>query len=70
MIRRLLRLPLLLLVAGLVVMGIHDFTYRSVGGTDFVLGGLISHAGTDILITTAILAGVGLLWEIPLRGLR
>jgi len=70
MIWRLLRLPLLLLAAGVVVTFVHDFTYRQAAGKDYVLDGLISHAGTDILICTFILTGVGIVWELIHRGER
>lgn len=56
---------LLLIVVGLIVTFIHDYAYRraDVTGTgDYELGGLVSHAGTDILIVTVVLAVVAVLW--------
>lgn len=60
-----LRSPLLaacLAAAGLFLTFVHDYTYRRAGGTDYELGGYISHAGTDMLIVTAALTLVALLW--------
>lgn len=57
------RLPLLLGITGSFITGVHDYAYRRVGGDDFELGGLISHAGTDMLTVTVALALVALLWE-------
>lgn len=58
-------LTVLLLVVGLLVTFVHDYAYRraDVTGTgDYEFGGLVSHAGTDILVTTAVLAVVAVLW--------
>ena len=53
---------LLLLATGIIATFIHDYAYRRGGGDDFELGGWISHAGTDMLIVTAALAVVALVW--------
>lgn len=55
-------LPLLLLVTGLFVTAVHDYAYRRVGGTDYELGGLVSHAGSDMLITTFALIITASMW--------
>lgn len=57
-------LPLALLVAGLVVTAVHDYAYRRVdnGTGDYELWGLISHAGSDMIIVTLVLATIALLW--------
>ena len=55
-------LPLLLLVAGFFVTAVHDYAYRRVGGTDYEFGGLVSHAGSDMLITTFALVITAILW--------
>lgn len=55
----------LLVVAGLMITFVHDYAYRrgDVTGTgDYELNGLVSHAGTDILIVTVILAVTAWLW--------
>ncbi len=55
----------LLMTTGLLVLLVHDFAYRRAdvtGAGDYEFGGLVSHAGTDILVTTAVLAVVALLW--------
>ncbi len=60
-----LKLFALLIVSGLTLLLVHDFAYRraDVTGTgDYEFGGLISHAGADILVTALILAAVGILW--------
>lgn len=58
-----LKLPLLLGLAGTFITAVHDYAYRRVGGDDYELGGLISHAGTDMLTVTLALALVALIWE-------
>lgn len=55
-------LPLLLLAVGLFVTAVHDYAYRRVGGDDFELGGLISHAGSDMLVVTFALTATAWLW--------
>ncbi len=60
-----LKLFALLITTGLLVTFVHDYAYRraDVTGTgDYEFGGLVSHAGTDILVTTVILATVAVLW--------
>lgn len=60
-----LKLFALLIAAGLTLLLVHDFAYRraDVTGTgDYEFGGLVSHAGADIFVTTLILAGVASLW--------
>ncbi len=66
-----LKLFALLMTTGLAVLAVHDFAYRraDVTGTgDYEFGGLISHAGADILVVTLILSAVGVLWTS--RGTR
>ncbi len=65
-------LPLfaLLLATGLVLMFFHDYAYRRADVTntgDYEFGGLVSHAGADILATTLVLAGLAVLY-VSLRG--
>jgi len=60
-----LKLFALLFASGLVLLLVHDFAYRraDVTGTgDYEFGGIISHAGADILVTTLILAALSVLW--------
>ncbi len=67
-----LKLFALLMAVGVAVTFIHDYAYRraDVTGTgDYEFGGLVSHAGTDMLITTAVLAVVAVLWT-NRRGTR
>ncbi len=55
------RLFALLMVAGVLVTFVHDYAYRRVDGGelgDYEFGGLITHAGTDMLILTIILATI------------
>ncbi len=64
------KLVLLLVATGVVVTFVHDYAYRraDVTGTgDYEFGGLVSHAGTDILVTTLVLAALAALW-VTLRG--
>lgn len=42
-------LAAVLFTVGLLVTALHELAYRQTGGSDFELGGLISHAGTDML---------------------
>ncbi len=56
-----LRLFALLMVTGIIITFIHDYAYRRVDRGefgDYEFGGLISHAGTDMLTIALILAGV------------
>jgi len=65
-----LRLFALLMVTGVLVTFVHDYAYRRVddeGSGDYEFGGLISHAGTDMLIITIVIAGVAVLY---MRGER
>lgn len=55
-------LPVLLLIAGGFITAVHDYAYRRVGGDDYELWGLVSHAGTDMLITTIALTITAVLW--------
>lgn len=58
-------LPLALLAAGLFVTAVHDYAYRRVdtaGEGDYELWGLVTHAGSDMIITTFALALVAVLW--------
>jgi hypothetical protein len=60
-----LKLFALLMSAGLTILLVHDYAYRRAdvtGEGDYELGGLVSHAGTDILLTTFVLAFVAVLW--------
>jgi hypothetical protein len=49
---------------GTAVIVVHDYTYRRVdtGQGDYDLGGLITHAGADMVILTAILVSVAWGW--------
>lgn len=58
-----LTLPAVLFTTGLILTFVHDYAYRRVGGDDYELGGLVSHAGTDMLTVTIALALVALIWE-------
>lgn len=58
-----LQLPGLLFAVGVFVTAVHDYAYRRVGGDDYELGGLVSHAGTDMLTVTFALALVALIWQ-------
>ncbi len=58
-------LPVLLTVGGLIVTFVHDYAYRradTAGTGDYEFGGLVSHAGTDMLILTAVLAFTAWIW--------
>ncbi len=60
-----LRLFALLVSTGVVLTFFHDAAYRRAdvtGEGDYEFGGLISHAGADILATTLALAVVAVLW--------
>lgn len=59
-----LHLPAALLVAGLFVTAVHDYAYRRVdnGEGDYELWGAVTHAGTDMIITTLALVAIALLW--------
>jgi Co/Zn/Cd efflux system component len=48
--------------AGAFVTFVHDYAYRRTGGDDFEMWGLVSHAGADMLITTAALIVAALVW--------
>lgn len=52
-----------LIVSGLFVTFVHEFTYRRTGGDDFELGGYVSHAGTDMLIVMFASTITALLWS-------
>lgn len=60
--------PALIVFTGAFVTFVHDYAYRRVGGTDYELGGLISHAGTDMLITTAACAAVAFAYLSTMKG--
>lgn len=51
-----------LLFAGGFVTFVHDYAYRRTGGADFEVGGLISHAGADMLITTVAVTIAAVAW--------
>ncbi len=58
-------LPTLLIIGGLIVTFIHDYAYRradTTGTGDYEFGGVVSHAGTDMLILTAVLAFTTWVW--------
>jgi hypothetical protein len=66
-----MRLFGLMLGAGGIVTFVHDFTYRradTAGTGDYELGGWITHAGTDMLIVTVVLATIALAYTS--RGTR
>lgn len=59
------QLYVLLVAVGVLITFVHDYAYRradSAGTGDYELGGLVSHAGTDILVVTLVLAAAGALW--------
>lgn len=56
-------LPLLLVSTGVFVTAIHDYAYRRVGGDDYEVYGLISHAGSDMLIAVIALTLVAMVWQ-------
>ncbi len=59
------RLFVLLMMTGVVVTFVHDYAYRRAddeGFGDYEFGGLISHAGTDMLIVTTIVATVAVFY--------
>lgn len=61
-----LRLFVLLMVTGVLVTFVHDYAYRRVDSPrtgDYEFGGLITHAGTDMLILTLIVATVAGFYE-------
>ncbi len=59
-----LRLFGLLMATGFIVTFVHDYAYRRVdaGEGEYEFGGLLSHAGTDMLITTFVIATVAMLY--------
>lgn len=60
-----LRLFALLMVTGVLLTFVHDYAYRRVdrrGFGDYEFNGLITHAGTDMLITTIVIAAVAILY--------
>ncbi len=59
--------PALIAVTGGFVTFVHDYAYRRVGGDDYEFGGLISHAGTDMLITTLACTLVALAYLLTTR---
>ncbi len=62
---RRLRVFALLMSAGIVVTFVHDYAYRRVASRatgEYEFGGLISHAGTDMLITTIVISVVAVLY--------
>lgn len=52
-----------LIVAGLFVTFVHEFTYRRTGGDDYELWGYVSHAGSDMLVVVVASALAGALWS-------
>lgn len=61
-----LGLPLLLLFVGAATVFVHDFAYRRVdqGDGQYELGGWISHAGADMVVTTLFIVMTAWLWEL------
>lgn len=59
-----MQLPLVLLIAGLILTAVHDYAYRRVdnGEGDYELWGLVSHAGSDMIIVTGVLFFIALVW--------
>ncbi len=60
-----LRLFVLLAVTGVLITFVHDYAYRRAddeGFGDYEFGGLITHAGTDMLILTIIIATAAVLY--------
>ncbi len=60
-----LRLFVLLMATGGAITFVHDYTYRrvDVGGLgDYEFDGLITHAGTDMLILTFVIATAATLY--------
>lgn len=57
------RLALLVLLVGVITTFVHDYAYRRVdtGSGEYELGGLISHAGSDMLVVVFVLTLVVLL---------
>jgi hypothetical protein len=51
----------LLFVGGFVTF-VHDYAYRRTGGDDFEMGGLVSHAGADMIVTTIAVTIAALVW--------
>jgi len=58
------QLPLALLVTGLFITAVHDYAYRRIdqGEGDYELWGAISHAGSDMIVTTLALVTIALFW--------
>lgn len=61
-------LPALIAGMGGFVTFVHEYTYRRVGGDDYELGGLLSHAGTDMLVVTVACAVVACAYLLTTRG--
>jgi hypothetical protein len=60
-----MRLFALLMATGVLVTFVHDYAYRRVdtrGVGEYEFSRLISHAGTDMLITTIIVSVVAVLY--------
>lgn len=57
------RLALLLLSVGVIITFVHDYAYRRVdtGSGEYELNGLLSHAGSDMLVVAFVLTLVALL---------
>jgi hypothetical protein len=62
-----LLVPALIIGVGTFVTFVHDYAYRRVGGLDYELGGLISHAGTDMLVTTFACAVIAFTYLLTVR---
>lgn len=63
--RRVTEMGFVLMATGFMVTVIHDYAYRRAdvtGSGDYEFGGFISHAGSDMLITTFVIAAVAVLW--------
>ncbi len=59
------RLFVLLMVTGVLVTFVHDYAYRRADAArlgDYEFGGLLSHAGTDMLVLTIVLTTAAILY--------
>lgn len=68
-----MRLFALMLISGALVIFVHDFAYRRAdteGTGDYELGGWITHAGTDMIILTIVLAVVALAYTSSIKRVR
>lgn len=62
---RKLGLSLILPSAGFVLVFVHDYAYRRADSArtgDYELGGLLTHAATDMIAVIAVLTTIAFLW--------